>query len=39
MEVEVEILHGGIAYLRRDIKMKQFAIIVVQAEKVVELFA
>ena len=29
MEVEAEILHGGIAHIWREIKMKQFAIIVV----------
>ena len=29
VEVEAEILHGGIAHLWREIKMKQFAIIVV----------
>ena len=29
MEVEAEILHGGIAHLWTDIKMEQFAIIVV----------
>ena len=29
MEVEAEILHGGIAHLWRELKMEQFAIIVV----------
>ena len=29
VEVEVEILHGGIAHLWRDIKIEQFVIIVV----------
>ena len=33
MEVEAEILHGGIVHLWRDIKMEQFAIIVVKAKK------